>query len=188
MTYDESAKRFVSPCETFLSLFAGFGPCRGWMRNGRSAAFRRLPRRASSTPNRASRAPAEGAQKLRKRALKTMKSLARVKLCAGVFPLIPAVKSSRSGPISLFLVNQTFRKPQTPSAGTLTCVSPFHIMNKSRTFCGEVQAGLFGDNAAHAEGRSTFGLQLQKGAGDVEAYRRIICFLFPKGNRCDASK
>jgi hypothetical protein len=28
------------------------------------------------------------------------------------------------------LVNQTFRKLQTHGAGTLTCFSPFHMMNK----------------------------------------------------------
>jgi hypothetical protein len=33
----------------------------------------------------------------------------------------------------IFLVNQTFPKAQGSSAGTLTCVFLFHIMNKTRT-------------------------------------------------------
>jgi hypothetical protein len=65
-----------------------------------------------STPNSASRSRAEGAQKLRKRALNTMKSLARINLCDGDSLLVRPVKSRRRRRIFLFLVNQTFRKPQ----------------------------------------------------------------------------
>ena len=59
----------------------------------------------------------------------------RLARCAS--PLIRAVKSGRYA----FLVNQTFRKPQTPGAGPLTCVSPFHIMNKPRTLCARFRQG-----------------------------------------------
>jgi hypothetical protein len=75
------------------------------------------------------------------------------------------VKSMGSERISVFLVNQTFRKLGTDNARALTCVSPFHIMNKPRTFCGEVQAGLFGDNAERAEGRFNLRLATAKGSG-----------------------
>jgi hypothetical protein len=61
-------------------------------------------------------------------------------------------------------------------------------MNKPRTFCGEVQAGLFRNNAAHAEGRSAFGLQLQKGADDVEAYRGVLFVILSKGNGRNVSE
>jgi hypothetical protein len=101
-------------------------------------------------PDRASRLTRWRAQKLRKRALKPLKLLARVNLCGAASSLVQAVKSKRNGRISTFLVNQTFRKPQSGSALALTCVSPFHTMNKQGTFCGEVQAGLFRNNAAHA--------------------------------------
>jgi hypothetical protein len=95
MTYHCGAKRFVSPCETLFSFLLFFGVRRGWMRNGRSAAFRPLSQRARrpkrrvyrrrrllilvavarrqtgvSRRNGASRSRAEGAQKLRKEHLR----------------------------------------------------------------------------------------------------------------------
>jgi hypothetical protein len=108
------------------------------------------------------RSRAKGAQKLRKEALKIMKSLARINLCEGASALLRAVKSGRTGPIFPFLVNQTFRKPYRKARQRLTPVALFYTMNKTRTLCGEFQAGLFVNNAVREEGLSAFGLRLQK--------------------------
>jgi hypothetical protein len=151
MACDENAKRFISLCDTFLSLSAVFPLVEAGCEMG-YRLLRRLSRGASLD----AQAPRNHGRKARKscakRALKAMKSLACVNL-RDAPPAYPSCQIGRSQRISAFLVNQTFRKVQTQTAESLTCLSPFHIMNKQRTYCGEVQAGLFRNNAAHAEGR-----------------------------------
>jgi hypothetical protein len=58
--------------------------------------------------------------------------------------------------IWIFLVNQTFRKPQGPSAAMLTCGFLFRIMNKSRTLCGKFQSGRSVDGAAQRRAPPAF--------------------------------
>jgi hypothetical protein len=90
--------------------------------------------------------------------------------------------------VCVFLVNQTFQKPEDYAPKTLTCVSLFHIMNKTRTLCGKFQADLFADGLLTKSAVGFRSIRVQKGVGDVEANREFVCILFPKGNRCDVSQ
>jgi hypothetical protein len=56
------------------------------------------------------------ARKLRQGALKALKYLARMNLCEDGLALYPGRQRRPCGRISIFLVNQTFRKPADPPA------------------------------------------------------------------------
>jgi hypothetical protein len=106
------------------------------------------------------------ARKLRQGALKALKSLARINLCEDGLALYPSHQNrSARGEFPFSWLTKSFESMLTHWPGALTCVSFFHIMNKPRTFCGEVQAGLLGDNAAHAEGQINLRLATAKRSG-----------------------
>jgi hypothetical protein len=53
-------------------------------------------------------------------------------------------------------------------------------MNKTRTLCGESQAGLFVEGLLTKSAIGFRSVRVQKGVGDVEANRRFVRVFFPK--------
>src|ERR1700730_2344240 len=60
---------------------------------------------------------------------------------------------------------------------------PFSHHEQNKNIAGELQSGLSVDGAAQVRALSAF-----VALSDVEAYRKFVCVLFPKGNRRDVSE